>query len=79
LVQKVGPVRQADDADYGGGTHRIVIERDRLNDWRIARVSLFDHLTYEVVLSQEVLKIWYPLKGGCTFDLKQMTISDISP
>jgi hypothetical protein len=76
-VVAITNVRQGADEVYDrDGTHQIVVERDRLNDRRICRVTLFDHLTYEVLFS-EVSTIWYPLNGGRIFDLKRKAISDV--
>jgi len=57
--------------------HVIMLARDKPTQQITCRVSLFDHLTYHVVLSESYPTIWYPLNGGRYFDLHALKISEL--
>jgi hypothetical protein len=66
------PVAQDDGISRRTGGHKIVLWRDGVNQV-ICDVTLFDHLTYRVVLSDENT-LWYPLQDGRYFDLDSLRI-----
>lgn len=72
------PILRGDDAFYRQTNgHVIVLDWDKLNTGIVCLISLFNHLTYHVVLCAEYSGLWHPLGGGRHFDVQTMTISEV--
>ncbi len=78
IVTKL-PILRRDDAFYRQTNgHVIVLDWDKLNMGIVCLVSLFNHLTYHVVLCEDYSGVWHPLSGGRHFDLETLNISDLT-
>jgi hypothetical protein len=74
-IVKATQATEDDGISRRTGGHQIVLRREDAG--RVAcQVMLFNHLTYEVVLSRGT-EIWYPLKEGRYFDLNALRIREI--
>jgi HNH endonuclease len=72
------PILRGDDAFYRQTNgHLVVLDWDEANLGIVCLVSLFNHLTYHVVLCPAYSGIWHPLSGGRHFDLQTLTISEV--
>jgi HNH endonuclease len=67
-VVGISKSKEDDGLSLRKGGHTISLWRDGRN-YIVSRVTLFDHLTYEVVLGETEPTIWYPLDERCYFDL----------
>jgi hypothetical protein len=77
IVTKI-PILHGDDAFYRQTNgHVIVLSWDRANEGMVCLVSLFNHLTYHVVLCSKYSGLWHPLSAGRHFDLETLTISEV--
>jgi hypothetical protein len=77
-VVGVSGAKEDDGISRRMGGHAISIFREDAAHRVICRVTLFDHLTYQVVLSETDPVIWYPLNDGRYFDLRTLTIGALS-
>lgn len=72
------PILRGDDAFYRQTNgHVIVVDWDKGNVGIVCLISLFNHLTYHIVLCTDYSGIWHPLSGGRHFDLQTLTISAV--
>jgi len=72
------PILRGDDQFYRQTTgHVIVLDWDKANVGIVCLISLFNHLTYHVILCADYSGIWHPLSGGRHFDLQTLTISEV--
>lgn len=76
-VVAVSRANEDDGISPRTGGHTISIIRDDETNRVISRVTLFDHLTYEVILSNVAPVVWYPLNDGRYFDLQTRRISEL--
>lgn len=77
IVSKI-PILSGDDASYRQTNgHVIVVDWDKVNEGIVSWVSLFNHLTYHVVLCDDYSGVWHPLDCGRHFDLETLTISEV--
>jgi hypothetical protein len=71
-------VLTTDDAFYRQTDgHLLVLDWDERKKGILYLLSLFNHLTYHVVLCGDYSGIWHPLAAGRHFDLASRTISEI--
>lgn len=72
------PILRGDDAFYRQTNgHVIVVDWDKANEGIVCLVSLFNHLTYHVVLCADYSGVWHPLSGGRHFNLETLDISEV--
>jgi len=72
------PILHRDDAIYRQTNgHIIVLDWDKAQEGIVCLVSLFNHLTYHVVLCESYSGIWHPLSAGRHFDVESLTISEV--
>jgi hypothetical protein len=77
IVTKI-PILRGDDASYRQTNgHVIVLDWDKMNEGIVCLVSLFNHLTYHVVLCPKYSGLWHPVSAGRHFDLQALTISEV--
>lgn len=77
---KVITVSRSDEDDGKSrrkGGHTIRIFRDDSASRIICKVTLFDHLTYQVVMSEADPVVWYPLDEGRYFNLETLTVNRV--
>ena len=75
MVKSVSNMEYDDGISRRSGGHRIIVVRDEATQRITCSVSLFDHVTYQVVLSESHHTIWFPLGCGCYFDLQTRKIA----
>jgi hypothetical protein len=67
-----------DDAIYRQTNgHIIVLDWDKGHEGIVCLVSLFNHLTYHVILCARYSGVWHPLKAGRHFDVENLKISEV--
>jgi HNH endonuclease len=72
------PILQGDDSLYRQTNgHLVVVGWDMLNEGVVCLLSLFNHLTYHVVLCRNYSGVWHPIDAGRHFDLRTRTISEV--
>jgi hypothetical protein len=57
--------------------HVIVLDWDMMNEGIVCMLSLFNHLTYHIILCRNYRGPWHPLGHGRHFDLETLTISNV--
>jgi hypothetical protein len=72
------PILHRDDAIYRQTNgHIIVLDWDKAQEGIVSLVSLFNHLTYHVVLCERYSGVWHPLNAGRHFDVENLRISEV--
>jgi hypothetical protein len=77
IVTKM-PILRGDDTSYRQtNAHVVVVGWDKTNRGIVCLVSLFNHLTYHVVLCASYSGIWHPLSAGRHFDLESLAVTEV--
>ncbi len=75
-IVKINQATDDDGISRRTGGHEIVVWRDETSRV-VCQLVLFNHLTYQVVLSRGN-GVWYPLKGGRYFDLDTLHVRTLT-
>lgn len=74
------PILRGDSSLYRQTNgHLIVIDWDKMKRGIVCMLSLFNHLTYHVRLSDDYSGVWHPIQDGRHFDWQTRTISRVQP
>ena len=57
--------------------HIIVLNWDKSQEGIVCLVSLFNHLTYHVLLCESYSGVWHPVAGGRHFDVESLKITEV--
>ena len=76
-VVSVSGMKEDDGISRRTGGHAVSVFRDDAAHRIICRVTLFSHLTYQVVLGETDPVVWYSLNEGRYFDLQTRTIGGL--
>jgi hypothetical protein len=78
VIVSTAPILNSDDALYRQTRgHLVILDWDRNNSAILCLLSLFNHLTYHVVLCRSYSGIWHPLATGRHFDLETRRITNV--
>lgn len=79
LVTVSKALEGADAVCGGADGHRLLIDWDARGSGIVCLISLFNHLTYRVVLCGYYSGIWHQLKTQYQFDLQNLTAARVCP
>jgi len=72
------PILHRDDLVYRQTNgHIIVLDWDKSQEGIVCLVSLFNHLTYHVLLCKSYSGVWNPVAGGRHFDVESLKITEV--
>jgi hypothetical protein len=74
------PILRGDNSLYRQTNgHVIVIDWDKMRRGIVCMLSLFNHLTYHVLLCSHYSGVWHAIQDGRHFDWQTHTISEVRP
>ena len=77
IVSKL-PILHCDGTIYRQTNgHIIVLDWDKTQQGIVCLISLFNHLTYHVVLCESYSGVWHALRAGRHFDVETLRITEV--
>jgi hypothetical protein len=77
IVSKLAILDRNDGNYRQGQGHVIVLDWDKAQQGIVCLASLFNHLTYHIVLCESYSGVWHALSAGRHFDLETLRITEV--